>query len=155
MFTDKKNIRSLNLQEIKDFCVSERLPPFRGKQIYEWLWKKSVKSFEEMSNLSEKHRRLLNDRFVINHAVISEEQKSEDKIRIRISNGESKHVFDYGYTLTQTNQINALNIIYNNWGIGLISHKFKGFIIDQYEDFHNDINELGIPTEDLEINIYE
>ena len=82
-------------------------------------------------------------------------QKSEDKIRIRISNGESKHVFDYGYTLTQTNQINALNIIYNNWGIGLISHKFKGFIIDQYEDFHNDINELGIPAEDLEINIYE
>jgi len=59
-------------------------------------------------------------------------QKSEDKIRIRISNGESKHVFDYGYTLTQTNQINALNIIYNNWGIGLVNHKFKGFIIDQY-----------------------
>ena len=45
-----------------------------------------------------------------------------------------EHVFDYGYTLTQTNQINALNIIYNNWGIGLISHKFKG-IIDQYGGF--------------------
>ena len=82
-------------------------------------------------------------------------QKNEDKIRIRILNGESKHVFDYGYTLTQTNQINALNIIYNNWGIGLVNHKFKGFIIDQYEDFHNDINELGITAEDLEINIFE
>ena len=82
-------------------------------------------------------------------------QKNEDKIRIRILNGESKHVFDYGYTLTQTNQINALNIIYNNWGIGLVNHKFKGFMIDQYEDYHNDINELGIPAEDLEINIFE
>ena len=58
-------------------------------------------------------------------------QKNDDKIRIRILNGESKHVFDYGYTLTQTNQINALNIIYNYWGIGLANHKFKEFIIDQ------------------------
>ncbi len=79
MSTDKKNIRSLNLQEIKDFCVAQGMPSFRGKQIYEWLWKKSVKSFEEMSNLSQENRSLLSTHFVINHALISEEQKSEDK----------------------------------------------------------------------------
>jgi 23S rRNA (adenine2503-C2)-methyltransferase len=79
MSTDKKDIRSLSLQEIKDFCIAEGLSSFRGKQVYEWLWKKSVKSFEEMSNLSQDNRSLLDSHFVINHAVISEEQKSEDK----------------------------------------------------------------------------
>ena len=40
--SDKKNIRSLNLEEIIDFCKQNKLPKFRAKQIWEWLYKKRV-----------------------------------------------------------------------------------------------------------------
>ncbi len=79
MSTDKKNIRSLSLEELKDFFVTQGDKSFRGKQVYEWLWKKSARTFEEMSNLAADTRTLLDEHFCINHVEIGEEQKSEDR----------------------------------------------------------------------------
>ena len=62
MSIDKKNIRSLNLEELKNFFIEQREQPFRGKQVYEWLWKKSARNFNEMSNLSKAIKKLLLDR---------------------------------------------------------------------------------------------
>ena len=42
MSADKKNIRSLDLDQLKDFFVKNNEPKFRAKQVYEWLWKKSL-----------------------------------------------------------------------------------------------------------------
>ena len=36
-----KNIRTLTLDELKDFFKENDMPTFRAKQVYEWLWKKS------------------------------------------------------------------------------------------------------------------
>jgi 23S rRNA (adenine2503-C2)-methyltransferase len=79
MSKDKKNIRLLTLDELKDFFTENNQATFRGKQVYEWLWKKSVHSFDKMNNLPQSVRELLEANFVINHAIISEEQKSADR----------------------------------------------------------------------------
>ena len=79
MSLDKKNIRSLTLEELKDFFKQNNQPTFRAKQVYEWLWKKSVASFEEMRNISKEVILLLDQHFVIQHAKISESQKSNDR----------------------------------------------------------------------------
>ena len=63
---DKKDIRSLTLEEIIQFCEMQNLPKFRAKQIWEWLWSKRVHSFEEITSISKKTRRLFNDHFLIN-----------------------------------------------------------------------------------------
>ena len=55
------------------------MPTFRAKQVYEWLWKKSVSSFEEMRNVSKETIQLLDEHFVILHAKITESQKSTDR----------------------------------------------------------------------------
>ena len=55
------------------------MPTFRAKQVYEWLWKKSVSSFEEMRNVSKETIQLLDEHFVILHAKITESQKSADR----------------------------------------------------------------------------
>ena len=52
---------------------------FRAKQVYEWLWKKSCISFEEMSNISKELRTKLEDNFVINNVKINNSQFSADK----------------------------------------------------------------------------
>ncbi len=75
----KQNIRALSKKELKAFFVENGDKAFRAKQVSEWLWKKGVTSFEEMTNLSLSVRELLTDNFVINHVVIAEEQKSKDR----------------------------------------------------------------------------
>ena len=79
MSFDKKNIRTLTLDELKDFFKEKDMPTFRAKQVYEWLWKKSVSSFEEMRNVSKETIQLLNEHFVILHAKITESQRSADR----------------------------------------------------------------------------
>ena len=79
MSFDKKNIRTLTLDELKDFFKEKDMPTFRAKQVYEWLWKKSVFSFEEMRNVSKETIQLLNEHFVILHAKITESQRSADR----------------------------------------------------------------------------
>ncbi len=46
-------------EELKALSESLGLPSFTGRQLAEWLYKKEVSSFEEMTNLSKKARTLL------------------------------------------------------------------------------------------------
>lgn len=75
----KQNIRNLTLEEMKAALVQNGEKAFRAKQIYEWLWKKSARSFAEMTNLSKGLRAILEQQFIIPAVSIAEEQISEDK----------------------------------------------------------------------------
>ena len=74
----KKNIRVLTKDELIKFFVKHNISPFRGKQVYQWLWQKGVHDFDSMTNLALAHRELLKANFEINHIKIDVEQKSED-----------------------------------------------------------------------------
>lgn len=75
----KKDIRTLSLEElIKELTVFNE-KSFRAKQIYEWLWKKSVRSFDEMTNLSLTLRNQLKELFTINAITVDTTQTSNDK----------------------------------------------------------------------------
>jgi 23S rRNA (adenine2503-C2)-methyltransferase len=63
---------------------------FRGGQIFEWLWKRSVVSFEDMTNLSKSFRQQLEDNFTINAIKEDKLQRSDDgtlKGRYRLHDG--------------------------------------------------------------------
>lgn len=75
----KKDIRKSSLEEIKTFFVDNGDKAFRAKQVYEWLWSKSARSFDEMTNLSLKTRNLLADHFSINAITVDAQQISNDK----------------------------------------------------------------------------
>ena len=74
----KIDIRSLSEDQIIDFFKEKGFDSYRGKQIYEWIWKKSTYSFDEMTNLSKDLRLMLNSNFVINHIEVDKIQKSSD-----------------------------------------------------------------------------
>lgn len=59
---EKIDIKSMNLNELKDFMVEIGEKPFRAKQIYEWLHVKQVESFDEMTNISKKMIESLKER---------------------------------------------------------------------------------------------
>jgi 23S rRNA (adenine2503-C2)-methyltransferase len=74
----KKDIRSLSFEEVKESFIANGEKAFRAKQVFEWLWKKSATSFEEMTNLSLKTREWLSTYFVINAVTIESVQNSND-----------------------------------------------------------------------------
>ena len=62
---EKIDIASMNLTELELALKDMGLPKFRAKQIYDWIHKKGVTSFEEMTNISKDLISRLNDNFVI------------------------------------------------------------------------------------------
>ena len=76
--TNKKDIRLLSLNELILFCKENKLPTYRAKQIYEWLWKKNVKSFDDMSSISQTTRNMLKDVFWINNIKVYSQDISID-----------------------------------------------------------------------------
>ena len=67
--TAKRDIRKLKLEELKEFFVKNGDKPFRAQQVYEWLWKKSAKDFDQMTNLSVATREMLKAHFTINSGI--------------------------------------------------------------------------------------
>lgn len=74
----KVNIRTLDLEALKTWMVEHGEKPFRAKQVYEWLWKKSARDFEQMTSLSKSTRSLLSEHFSLPAVRISSSQKSGD-----------------------------------------------------------------------------
>ena len=74
----KIDIRSLTENEIIEFFLDKGFDSYRGKQVYEWIWKKSIYSFDDMTNLSKDLRVMLDTHFVINHIEVDKIQKSSD-----------------------------------------------------------------------------
>jgi 23S rRNA (adenine2503-C2)-methyltransferase len=87
---DKKDIRALSKEQLRDFFVANDDKAFRGNQVYEWLWSKGAHSFEDMTNVSKTTREMLENHFVINHIKVDTMQRSEDgtvKNAVRLHDG--------------------------------------------------------------------
>ena len=78
MEAKKVNIRTLSLDALIAVLENEGEKKFRAKQIYEWIWKKGVHSFDEMRNISKKVIAFLDANYFIDGISISDMQKSND-----------------------------------------------------------------------------
>lgn len=86
----KQDVRALSLDELRAFFIEQGEKPFRGNQVYQWLWQKGIHDFEGMTNLSVPIRALLETHFSINHIAIDTQQKSKDgtlKNAVRLHDG--------------------------------------------------------------------
>lgn len=87
---EKRDIRKLKLEELSDFFIQHGEKPFRAKQVYEWLWNKSAKDFDQMTNLSVSLREMLKTHFTIRHIKVDQMQRSSDgtiKNAVRLHDG--------------------------------------------------------------------
>lgn len=86
----KKNIRDCSLPDLKAYFESIGDKKFRAMQAYEWLWKKNVRSFDEMTNLSIELREKLKQVFDFPAITVDTTQHSGDgtlKSRFRTHDG--------------------------------------------------------------------
>ncbi len=73
-----RDIKLLNLQDIKEIVNRLNEPDFRAKQIYKWLWKKNIADFSQMTDLPKQLREKLAEQFFINKIKIHSTEKSKD-----------------------------------------------------------------------------
>lgn len=82
----KSDIRDLSYEELSARLLDMGEKPFRAQQIFEWIYKKNVWTFEEMKNLPNELRERLALQFVLAPHRIEQKQVSED--------GTTKFLFD-------------------------------------------------------------
>ncbi|MFY0627993.1 MAG: 23S rRNA (adenine(2503)-C(2))-methyltransferase RlmN [Reichenbachiella sp.] len=86
----KADLRKTSTEDLSAFLKEIGEKAFRAKQIKEWLWKKSARSIDEMSNLSIDTREKLKLAFTINPIDVDHFQKSNDgtvKSAIKLHDG--------------------------------------------------------------------
>ena len=62
----KKDIKSLNLEQLTEELLGIGEKKFRAKQVYSWIHEKLVDSFDEMTNLSKDLREKLKANYTLN-----------------------------------------------------------------------------------------
>ncbi len=110
---EKRDILSMSFDELACAIASLGEPKFRAKQIYSWLHKYTVTSFDEMTNISKALRQKLDDNFVIFSVTIEKKLISEyddtNKYLFKLHDGEFVESvlmkYKYGYTLCVSTQV--------------------------------------------------
>ena len=81
-----QNIKDFTLEELRGELVKMGEKPFRAEQIFSWIYRENVTSFEEMTNLSKDLRKKLEENYTLNNYKILSKLESKD--------GTKKYLFD-------------------------------------------------------------
>lgn len=110
-----KDIFGLTIEELQDLFVAAGMKKFRAKQVYQWLYQKSVFDFAAMHNLSMADIATLEQSFCVlpRKIEILREQNSSDgmtsKLLLGLPDGNSVETVlmhhDYGYSVCVSSQV--------------------------------------------------
>src|SRR5690625_5213968 len=75
----KKSIYNLTFTQLMDFMLEHGEQKFRALQVWDWLYKKRITSFDSMKNVSKKCRELLSSHFVLSSMDEEFKQEYEDE----------------------------------------------------------------------------
>ncbi len=102
----KKNIRELKFSELEDLLIKLKEPAYRARQIYRWLWREKVSSFDQMTNISKFCQKYLSQNYSIQYVAIDTLIKSNDgtiKFLFKLSDGNKCE----GVLIPEKNRITA------------------------------------------------
>lgn len=109
---NKPSIYSIQLPDLKSWLTENGEKSFRAEQIYEWLYKQRISSFEEMSNISIGLREKLSSQFQITTLKTVVKQESSDgtiKFLFELHDGYSIETVlmrhEYGNSVCVTTQV--------------------------------------------------
>jgi 23S rRNA (adenine2503-C2)-methyltransferase len=108
----KPSIYSIELHDLKAWLVEHNEKAFRAEQIFDWLYKKRVTNFEDMSNLSKTLRESLEEHFTLTTLNTLIQQQSSDgtiKFLFELHDGYSIETVlmrhEYGNSVCVTTQV--------------------------------------------------
>lgn len=106
------NIYDFDLNDFENYFLNIGQTKFRAKQIFDWLYKKKITSFDEITNMKKDLLIKLKEDFVFDAFTLVEEHKSNDgtiKYLFKLSDGNLIETVlmnhDYGKSICVTSQI--------------------------------------------------
>ncbi|MBU2495793.1 MAG: 23S rRNA (adenine(2503)-C(2))-methyltransferase RlmN [Candidatus Omnitrophota bacterium] len=75
---EKQDIKNFTIEELEERLAEIPAPPFRARQISEWLYRKGVLEFSRMKNLSKDLQKRLDTVFYVSRPEIAEIARSAD-----------------------------------------------------------------------------
>ncbi|NIR51815.1 23S rRNA (adenine(2503)-C(2))-methyltransferase RlmN [candidate division KSB1 bacterium] len=137
----KRNLKGLNLEELRQFVEALGEKPYRAQQIFKWIYGHGSHSFDDMTNLSKEFRgKLAKHADIIQLQLLTSQESSKDntvKFLFQLHDGlriESVLMFDgHRTTLCISTQAGcALDCKFCATGkMGLQRHLTPGEIVDQ------------------------
>ena len=78
MSNENDDIRSISFDKLNNFIQKNNFPSYRSNQIFNWINKSTLRSFDDMTNIPKSLVKLLKENFVINITSILSKQVSND-----------------------------------------------------------------------------
>ena len=107
-----ENIYDFTMNELEDRLITKGYKKFNARQVFEWLYKKKVNRFEDMSNLSKKLREYLIDNYLFSNLEVDSHQVSNDGTEKFLFKLEDSNLIetvlmrhDYGNSVCVTTQL--------------------------------------------------
>ncbi|MBE6147416.1 MAG: 23S rRNA (adenine(2503)-C(2))-methyltransferase RlmN [Firmicutes bacterium] len=106
-----RSIYNLSLVDLENYFVSKQDKKFRGQQVFDWLYRKKVKSFDEMSNLKKEVIEELKKDFSCRTIQITKVERDIDvsKYLFELEDGEKVEAVlmnhDYGNSVCISTQV--------------------------------------------------
>lgn len=109
---EKQSIYGLTYDELQDWLMGHGQQKFRARQVWDWLYKKRVTSFEAMKNIGKSCVALLEEHFVLHTLTEETKQESKDgtiKFLFKLKDGNLIETvlmrFNYGLSVCVTTQV--------------------------------------------------
>ena len=106
-----RSIFSITRNKLEDYFLEKGEKKFKATQVFEWVYRKGVRSFEEMTNLKKETIDMLKEDFTFNDIkmVTKEEDELVKKYLFELSDGNKIEsvlmVHDYGLSICISSQI--------------------------------------------------
>ncbi len=109
----KTDIKSMTIEELKSEMLEIGEKPFKAQQIYSWLHKHNVETFEEMTNISKDMREKLRNYYDIYNCSIEKKLVSvyDDTVKYLFRLHDDELIesvvmkYKYGYTICVSSQV--------------------------------------------------
>ena len=147
------SIYDFSYQQLEDLLVVNGFKKYNAKQIFSWLYRKRVDSFDQMTDLSSKLRQYLNDNYQIGALQILKLQVSKDSTRkylFSLSDGSAIESvlmhYDYGDCICVTSQVGC-NMGCKFCASGLLKKQrdlTSGEMVQQVLSVQKDVDQYGI-----------
>lgn len=148
----KESIYSLQPHQLEEWLIENGEKAFRAAQIFDWLYNKRVKTFEEMSNLSKALRDKLDASFALTTLSTIIKQESKDgtiKFLFQLQDGYSIETVlmrhEYGNSVCVTTQVGCrigCTFCASTLG-GLKRHLLAGEIVEQVVKVQQALDEVN------------
>lgn len=105
------SIYDITLEKLEDYFISNGEKKFKATQVYEWVYKKRVKSFDEFSNVKKDTIELLKKDFTFTNLKLLEKKTDTDVSKYLFELNDSNKIeavlmhHDYGYSLCVSTQV--------------------------------------------------